>query len=138
MNEIAVGHDPGAPASSEAAAPRPPERTVRVWPGPRRDWFTSEAWSRLVSGEYVVGGDSNRVGTRFTGPVLERVAGGELLPEGLVEGAIQVPPAGQPIVMLADHPTTGGYPVIALVDPQDLRHVAQAAPGTTLRFRPAR
>jgi allophanate hydrolase subunit 2 len=52
----------------------------------------------------------------------------------MLEGAVQVPPDGQPIVMLADHPTTGGYPVIAVVDQRDLREVAQAAAGTTLRF----
>jgi allophanate hydrolase subunit 2 len=79
--------------------------------------------------------DSDRVGARLSGPALVRSRHEELPSEGLVEGAIQVPPDGQPIVMLADHPTTGGYPVIAVVDPADLRHVAQAAPGTTLRFR---
>ena len=62
----------------------------------------------------------------------------ELPSEGLVEGAVQVPPDGNPIVMLADHPTTGGYPVIAVVDPADIAAVAQAAPGTTLRFVAAR
>ena len=57
------------------------------------------------------------------------------LSEGLVEGAIQVPPDGQPIVMLADHPVTGGYPVIAVVAPHHIASVAQARPGTALRFR---
>jgi allophanate hydrolase subunit 2 len=65
---------------------------------------------------------------------LRRVRAGELPSEGMVEGAVQVPPDGQPIVMLADHPTTGGYPVLAVVDPRDLGEVAQAAPGTMLRF----
>jgi len=62
----------------------------------------------------------------------------QLPSEGLVEGAIQVPPDGRPIIMLADHPTTGGYPVIAVIDPVDLHHAAQAAAGTTLRFIPVR
>ena len=65
---------------------------------------------------------------------MQRVAIRELLSEGLVEGAIQVPPDGQPIVMLADHPVTGGYPVIAVVASSDVPSVVQARPGTTLRF----
>jgi allophanate hydrolase subunit 2 len=138
MNELTVGPDPGVPAATEAAAHRPPEGVLRVWPGPRRDWFTADSWARLLSADYVVQQDTNRVGARLAGPVLERARRDELPSEGLVEGAIQVPADGQPIVMLADHPTTGGYPVIAVVDPTELRHAAQAAPGTTLRFRPAR
>ncbi|HNJ98305.1 MAG TPA: hypothetical protein PLV13_09285 [Ilumatobacteraceae bacterium] len=62
---------------------------------------------------------------------------GELPSEGLVEGAVQVPPDGQPIVMLADHPTTGGYPVVAVVDPADLAVLAQSPPGAHVRFHPA-
>jgi allophanate hydrolase subunit 2 len=67
--------------------------------------------------------------------VLERREKRELASEGLVEGAIQVPPDGQPIVMLADHPVTGGYPVIGVVAPSHVSSVAQARPGTRLRFR---
>ena len=89
----------------------------------------------LTSAAFVVSASSNRVGVRLTGPALERRAERELPSEGLVEGAIEVPPDGQPIVMLADHPVTGGYPVIAVIMPQHLPSVAQARPGTTLRFR---
>ena len=89
----------------------------------------------LTTQPFVVSPSGNRVGARLTGPPLERVAIRELLSEGLVEGAIQVPPDGQPIVMLADHPVTGGYPVIAVVAPHHVPSVAQAQPGTTLRFR---
>ena len=60
----------------------------------------------------------------------------QMASEGLVAGAIQITPAGEPIVMLANHPTTGGYPVIGVVEPDDLPVVAQSRPGTTLRFRP--
>jgi allophanate hydrolase subunit 2 len=56
---------------------------------------------------------------------------------GLVEGAIQITPAGEPIVMLANHPTTGGYPVLAVVDPDDLPLLVQSRPGTSVRFRRA-
>jgi allophanate hydrolase subunit 2 len=78
------------------------------------------------------------VGTRLEGPALDRLRHDELPSEGMIEGAIQVPPDGNPIVFLADHPTTGGYPVIAVLDPDDLPHLAQAAPGTQVRFRPSR
>jgi allophanate hydrolase subunit 2 len=108
---------------------------IQLSDGPRRDWFTQEAWTVLTTQTFVVSPSGNRVGARLSGPPLERVAIRELLSEGLVEGAIQVPPDGQPIVMLADHPVTGGYPVIAIVAPEHVSSVAQARPGTTLRFR---
>ena len=78
---------------------------------------------------------TSRVGIRLSGPALTRLRADELPSEGLVTGAIQVPPDGQPVVMLADHPTTGGYPVIAVVDEADVGRVAQCPPGTTIRFR---
>ena len=81
--------------------------------------------------------DVSRVGARLRGPSLMRRHHGELPSEGLVPGSIQVPGDGQPVVMLRDHPTTGGYPVIAVVDPDDLADLAQARPGARLRFRPA-
>ena len=77
---------------------------------------------------------SNRVGIRLEGPRLERAREGELLSEGLVTGALQVPPNGQPILLLNDHPTTGGYPVIAVVATADLSRAGQLRPGDTVRF----
>jgi allophanate hydrolase subunit 2 len=131
-----VGSPPATAPSTATAAPIGWPDTVRVWPGPRRDWFTAEAWDVLVSQPFTVGlGD--RVGVRLDGPPIERRVHGELASEGLVEGAVQVPPDGRPIVMLADHPTTGGYPVIAVVDPDDLPAVVQAPQGASLRFRAA-
>jgi allophanate hydrolase subunit 2 len=108
---------------------------ISVSAGPRYDWFTDEAWTILATQPFVVSPSGNRVGARLTGTALERREIRELLSEGLVEGAIQVPPDGQPIVMLADHPVTGGYPVIAVVAPHHLPSVVQARPGTALRFR---
>ena len=113
----------------------PAATLIHITDGPRRDWFTQEAWAFLTTQSFVVSPSGNRVGARLNGPALERVAVRELLSEGLVEGAIQVPPDGQPIVMLADHPVTGGYPVIAVVAAEHVPSVAQARPGTTLRFR---
>ena len=74
-------------------------------------------------------------GARLAGPALTRTKAGELPPEGLVLGAVQVPADGQPLIFLADHPTTGGYPVIGVVD--DVTPLAQARPGTKVRFRAA-
>lgn len=123
------------PTISEAV-PRPAAITrIGVWPGPRRDWFAQQAWTVLCTSPYVVT-ETSRVGSRLSGQALERARQGELPSEGLIEGAVQVPPDGQPIVMLADHPTTGGYPVVAVVDPADIHHVAQAPAGTELRFTP--
>ncbi|MDO8362148.1 MAG: biotin-dependent carboxyltransferase family protein [Actinomycetota bacterium] len=130
---LQVGADPGASAASAAAPRHPPRTTIRLWPGPRQDWFTPAVWQALLTHPYVVGSTS-RVGTRLVGPALLRSSSAELPSEGLLEGAVQVPHDGQPIIMLADHPTTGGYPVIAVVDPDDIEAVAQAAAGSTLRF----
>ncbi len=131
---VDLGDDPMEPAASHPAAPRSLEGTVRVWPGPRLDWFDAGGWEALLATRWEVLGASNRVGLRLSGAPLGRVRDDELASEGLVEGAIQVPPDGQPIVMLADHPTTGGYPVIAVVDPADLWLVAQRPAGTQVRF----
>jgi allophanate hydrolase subunit 2 len=78
--------------------------------------------------------NTSRVGLRLAGSAVRRVLDDELVSEGLVAGAIQVPPDGQPVVMLADHPTTGGYPVIAVVDPDDLAALAQRRVGSIVRF----
>ena len=112
--------------------PEPVLRTVR---GPRHDVFTSDALRALIGVAWTVTSDSDRTGVRLDGPVLERRHKGELASEGMVEGSLQVPPDGHPILFLANHPTTGGYPVIAVVIGADLPLAAQARPGTRLRFR---
>lgn len=115
--------------------PGPPsELVLRVTPGPRDDWFTASALRNLATGTYRVSSASNRIGLRTEGPSLERAVSGELPSEGMVLGAVQVPPDGRPVVFLADHPTTGGYPVIAVVRGADLPAAAQAVPGTPVRF----
>lgn len=124
--------------SEVAAVPRDTDSPVRLWPGPRLDWFAEGSWDRLLGGAWTVSASSDRMGVRLLGPGLERSVHDELPSEGLVEGAVQVPPDGQPIVMLADHPVTGGYPVAAVVDPADIGLVAQRPPGSLLRFRGAR
>ncbi|KAA9380897.1 biotin-dependent carboxyltransferase family protein [Microbispora cellulosiformans] len=122
-------------ADFAAPPPLPRRPVVRVLPGPRDDWFVPEALTALCAAAYEVTADSNRVGARLRGAPLERARAGELASEGMPLGAVQVPPGGQPIVFLADHPPTGGYPVVGVVAAADLPLVAQARPGDLLRFR---
>jgi biotin-dependent carboxylase-like uncharacterized protein len=112
--------------------------TVRLLPGPRRGWFTADAWTSLVTQPYAVTTDSNRVGVRLAGEPLERARTDEVPSEGLVRGALQIPPSGQPVLFLADHPVTGGYPVIAYVVDVDVDKCAQLRPGQTLLLRELR
>lgn len=134
---VSVGADPLTPLHPEAVVRPFPAPELAIWPGPRLDWFDVGAWHQLLAGPWRVGA-SSRVGVRLEGPPLVRSRVGELPSEGIVEGAIQIPPDGQPIIMLADHPTTGGYPVVAVVDPADLAAAAQARPGGQIVMRSAR
>lgn len=130
-----VAGPPPAIEVAPVAAPAEGDLEVRVQVGPRADWFTDEAVETLFGEPYVVTAQSNRIGVRLSGPALTRARSGELPSEGMVAGSVQVPPGGEPIVFLADHPVTGGYPVIAVVRAADLAVVAQARPGQTVRFR---
>ena len=116
------------------ALPEAGDVALRVVDGPRADWFTADARAALVSGAYEATADSNRVGMRLAGPLLDRSRDDELPSEGMVCGALQVPPSGQPTLFLADHPVTGGYPVIAVVVPADLPRAAQVRPGQRITF----
>lgn len=107
---------------------------LRVVPGPRADWFTDAAYDALLTTPYEVTVESDRVGMRLSGVALERSRDEELASEGMVSGALQVPPSGQPTLFLADHPVTGGYPVIAVVVGADVGLAAQARPGQLIRF----
>ncbi|GAA4242779.1 biotin-dependent carboxyltransferase family protein [Actinomadura meridiana] len=119
-----------------APVPSIPETPVlRIIAGPRDDWFTDDALTTLTSASYVVSPDSNRVGVRLDGPPLNRVRDGELHSEGMVTGSLQVPPSGMPIIFLADHPTTGGYPVVAVLASCAVADAAQLRPGQSVRFR---
>ncbi|MEU7892165.1 biotin-dependent carboxyltransferase family protein [Nonomuraea sp. NPDC049152] len=115
--------------------PPPSPPVLRVLRGPRDDWFAGDAPAGLCARPYEVSQDSNRVGVRLRGTTLTWARQGELPSEGVVTGAVQVPPSGQPIVFLADHPPTGGYPVIGVVLAADLPIAAQARPGDGLSFR---
>ncbi|MDN4173117.1 biotin-dependent carboxyltransferase family protein [Nocardioides sp. SOB77] len=133
---LPVGEPAGGPVPHDT--PRPPAAgPLRVHPGPRADWFAGDPLAAVCAATYSVDAASNRVGLRLDGPPLERARGGELASEGMVLGAVQVPPSGRPVVFLADHPVTGGYPVVAVVDAADLWRCAQLRPGDEVRFAPA-
>ena len=129
-----VGAEPEHPIVADLAPLPAIVDTIRVTPGPRADWFAAEWAIQLMSATWTIT-TSSRVGVRLTGTSLHRAVTDELPSEGLVRGAIQVPPDGDPVMMLADHPTTGGYPVIAVVHIDDIAAVAQHTPGTSIRFR---
>ncbi|RAN76409.1 urea amidolyase [Bacillus sp. SRB_336] len=112
--------------------------TLRITAGPRDDWFGATGMAVLTGQDWRVGAASNRIGIRLElddgGTPVPRIRDGELASEGVVWGALQVPPSGLPVLFLADHPVTGGYPVIAAVVPEDLAAAAQLPPGTRVRF----
>jgi biotin-dependent carboxylase-like uncharacterized protein len=156
---LAIGPDPGTEMPTDLAPHVLRRRAVRIWDGPQHEWFGSV--DVMIADDWLVTSEVSRVGVRLErhrspsadssrsgtsrpvvhpGIVLDAARSQQIrsMPsEGLVEGAIQITPSGQPIVMLANHPTTGGYPVIAVVDPDDVAVVAQAPPGSAIRFRRA-
>ena len=109
---------------------------LRLLPGPHPDHFEAGALEVLASAPWVVQQESDRIGVRLAradGVGVPR-RGGELPSEGAVTGAIQVPPDGRPVVLMHDHGSTGGYPVVAVVHPADLWQLAQARPGSEVRL----
>ena len=132
---LPLGSWTASPAPLDVGVRRPARRVLRITPGPRADWLDDEAWRRLDRTRYTVDAASNRVGLRLSGPVIERARTGELASEGIVLGSVQLPPSGQPVVFLHDHPVTGGYPVIGVVVVDDLPTCAQLRPGATVELR---
>ncbi|MYW63722.1 5-oxoprolinase/urea amidolyase family protein [Streptomyces sp. SID8379] len=130
-------HSPALPAAAPWPAP-PAELVLPVRLGPRTDWFTGAGLRTFLSATFTVSPHSNRIGLRTEGPSLKWKVETELPSEGMVLGAVQVPPDGRPVVFLHDHPTTGGYPVIAVVAEEALAAAAQAVPGTPVRFTTGR
>lgn len=142
---LSLGPQPATAAPSLDVAPTnaPGDGvlTVRAIPGPRHDWFTENSMHRLFRVVWEVGSNSNRVGMRLNGPAMDRRperATAELPSEGVVRGSLQIPPSGLPILFLADHPVTGGYPVAAVLADRDVDLAAQARPGQRIQFWPSR
>jgi len=109
------------------------DHALHAMPGPHLRRLDSEGRKLLFSASFTVTRDADRMGYRLEGPRLS-TSGDELLSFGLVTGAVQVPRSGQPILLMADHQTAGGYPVMAVVISASMPIAAQLAPGDTLRF----
>jgi KipI family sensor histidine kinase inhibitor len=126
----------GTASGDARAAPSGPLTTgpIRILPGPHLDRFASEALDRLCEAGWTVAAEADRMGFRLDGPALEPETTPEVPSLGLPLGAVQVPPDGRPIIMLADRPVTGGYRVIGCVAGGDIDRVAQLLPGDMLRF----
>ncbi|MCT9622018.1 biotin-dependent carboxyltransferase family protein [Curtobacterium sp. C2H10] len=120
----------------DAVAPPRWSAVLDVTAGPRDDWFTPE-WRTVLAGQvHHVTPDSDRVGVRTTAArPLVRAVTRELPSEGAETGSLQVPPAGHPVLFLADHPVTAGYPVVAVLTPASVDRAAQLRPGDAVRFR---
>lgn len=127
----------GAPRASAEDAGRQVRfeygERVAAMAGPHLDRFDDETIARFYGADFTASAQSDRQGARIEGPSIAALEG-EILSCGVIDGAVQVPRGGQPIVLLADHQTTGGYPIIATVIEADLGLVAQRAPGETIRF----
>lgn len=124
----------GRAASERVRAFAQRDHALRVLRGPHDDWFEADAFDALTHGEYAVDASADRMGYRLRGERLARRAG-ELVSCGVPLGALQAPADAQPIALMADHQTTGGYPIIATIIRADLPLLAQKKPGATVRFQ---
>lgn len=111
------------------------EKVIRVVMGPQDDCFTEKGIETFLNSTYTFTNESDRMGCRLEGEVIEHKNGGDIITDGISFGAIQVPSHGQPIIMMADHQTTGGYTKIAGVISVDLPLIAQSRPGYKVRFQ---
>jgi len=110
------------------------DKPIRVVMGPQDDYFTQTALDTFFSTSWKASQQSDRMGMRLEGPALEHTKGHDIASDGIANGAIQVPGSGQPIVLLADRQTSGGYPKIATIISTDLSRMGRMAPGATIRF----
>ena len=134
-DRLPVGPEPAELPVVDVAPVRPPSGgtvLLRAVRGPRTDYLADPA--ALARTTWTASSRSDRVGMRLEGGRIERAGERELPSEGMVRGAIQVPPGGEPVLFLADHPVTGGYPVAAVVLDADVDRAAQVRPGQAVRF----
>ena len=113
----------------------PKAQVVRVVLGPQEDYFTDAGIETFLSAGYKVSGQSDRMGVRLDGKAIENKNGVDIISDGIAYGSVQIPASGTPIIMMADRQTTGGYAKIATVITADLPKIAQAKPGTLIRFQ---
>ena len=132
---LRVGPATSVPVPVESVHPPLLKNELRLRVGPRDDWFEPGCVEAIHGASYAVGSSSNRIGLRLEGEPIRWRRDAELPSEGMVLGAVQVPPNGQPVVFLHDHPTTGGYPVVGVVIADDLPVCAQLRPGDQVTLR---
>ena len=139
---LPVGHSPhvadwtatGMPSGISRQPTYGQDFTIRVTMGPQDGEFTDSGLNTLLSSEYAVSTQSDRMGYRLEGPAVEHVTGADIVSDGTALGSVQVPGNGQPIILLADRGTTGGYTKVATVIGPDIGLLAQAMPGARVRF----
>jgi allophanate hydrolase len=132
---LAIAHASDRPELRlSSAVPATSDQPIRVVLGPQQEYFTKEAITALLDAKFCISPNADRMGMRLDGPVLQLSRGWDIVSDAITTGAIQVPGSGQPILLLADHQTTGGYPKIATVISADLPVVGRRRPGDALRF----
>ncbi len=131
---LVVKGAPMGPDLTATVAPRVHAGPFRVVLGPQDDYFTAAGIETLIGQPYVISAQADRMGYRLTGPAIEHAKGFNIVSDGIPTGAIQVPGSGEPIVLLADAGTTGGYPKIATMISADLPRFVQNRPGSEVRF----
>jgi antagonist of KipI len=136
-DRVPIGNSPQPGPQRKSAGltlPSTGRALLRVMPGPQADWFQADALRAIASVSFRISPQSNRMGYRLQGPPLVRAREDELISEPLGIGAIQVPAAGEPILLMADRQTAGGYPKIGYVIAADLPMAGQLAPGDFIEF----
>ena len=108
---------------------------IRIIKGTNYDYFSDQGIDNFLKREFIVTKLTDRMGMRIKGPIIENIKDKNIRSEGIVKGTIQIPPDGNPIIMLSDHGTIGGYPKIGVVISADLDRVAQLPPGTNIKFK---
>jgi len=135
--ELRAAAPPAGGERALSAADIPERRNLlRVALGPQDDYFDAAAIAEFFKATYTVTASADRMGMRLAGPRIRHARGFDVISDAVVTGSIQVPGSGEPILMLAERQTTGGYPKLATVIGADLSHAAQAPPGAPLRFAP--
>ena len=139
-DELPLGH-PSRPPRTSSAAPRPQvltmpdgRATVRVLPGPQQEYFAKSALDALQSAPYTITTSSDRMAFRLEGPALTHTHGADIISDATPLGALQVPASGQPILLMADRQTAGGYPKIATTISADISLAGQLGPGDMISF----
>ncbi len=142
-DSVPLGNPSHSPPASQAVSPAAlshvcewlDRRTLRATECSHSTAVTPAQIRTLWESAFTVSTQSNRVGVRLDGPVIAPTAAGTMASEGMMHGAVQVPPTGQPIILGADHPTTGGYPIVACIAAADLPVLGQVRPGDQVRFQ---